>query len=73
MCAVFIIYFFLSLHLFSYAQITVEVNAPGSTGGNYGTVRLFDPSGIANKKINGMNYADMNGSPFWNDKWAKAF
>ena len=55
------------------AQVqTLEVGAPGSVGGNYGSVRYYDPSTVGQKNV-AVNYADISGSPFWEDKWKPAF
>ncbi len=64
----------LCLSVFSaLAQVqTLEVGAPGSVGGNYGSVRYYDPSTVGQKNA-AVSYADISGSPFWEDKWKPAF
>lgn len=64
--------FFLSLHFYADAQLTVDVDNPEATHGNYGAVKVYDPSAIGSKRVTVINYGDMHGSPFWNDKWAPA-
>ncbi len=51
---------------------SMEIGDPGSVGGNYGTVRYYDPSTIGQKGAP-LSYADISGSPFWDDKWKPAF
>jgi hypothetical protein len=49
-----------------------EIFAPGTTGGNYGSVRYYDPSTVG-QKYNKISYTDIVGSPFWDEKWNPAF
>jgi hypothetical protein len=51
---------------------SLEINNPGSIGGNYGQVRYFDPSQIGKKNIETYNYADIKGTPFWDEHWNAA-
>lgn len=37
------------------------------------SVKYSDPSQIGQKKPEMINYSDIDGSPFWNDKWNPAF
>lgn len=55
------------------AQVqSMEVGDPSSVGGNYGTVRYHDPSTIGQKSAP-LTYADISGSPFWDENWKPAF
>ena len=64
---------FIIATLSSPAQINLDIANPGSTGGNYGNVNVIDPSTLGTKKVELLNLSDLNGSPFWNDRWSKAF
>jgi len=55
------------------AQITMSFSDPSATGGNYGYVNVVDPSTIGKQKIEMINYSDIEGSPFYSQKWSKAF
>ena len=55
------------------AQITMSFSDPSATGGNYGYVNVVDPSTIGKQKIELINYSDIEGSPFYSQKWSKAF
>ena len=70
----YILCLFLVMHLSSYAQQQVlEVAAPSGTGGNYGSARFYDPSTLGRKNEIVLNYADIAGSPFWDDHWNAAY
>ena len=65
---------FLSLSMVSSAQQQdLGVAAPGSTGGNYGTVHFYDPATLGQKKPELIKYSDIDGSPFWDDQWGNAY
>jgi len=53
-------------------QLGIDMGAPGATGGNYGSVRVFDPAKLTDKKTSSLTYADVEGSPFWDDNWHEA-
>ena len=53
-------------------QLGIDMGAPGETGGNYGTVRVFDPAKLTDKKTSSLTYAEVEGSPFWDDNWHNA-
>jgi len=55
------------------AQISMDVGDPSATGGNYGTINVIDPSTIGNRKIEILNYSDIDGNPFYSQKWSKGF
>ncbi len=54
-------------------QISMDVGDPSAIGGNYGNVNVVDPSTIGKKKIDLINYSDIDGNPFFSQKWSKAF
>jgi hypothetical protein len=64
---------FISFTINVKAQISIDFGDPSATGGNYGHVNVIDPSTIGNKKMELINYSDIEGSPFYNQKWSKAF
>ncbi len=56
------------------AQVqSIDIAAPGSTGGNYGSVRYYDPSMVGQKNTAVLNYSDIEGTPYWNEGWNPAF
>jgi hypothetical protein len=48
-------------------QGTLEVSGASAT--TYGVVRYSDPATIGQKKAETITYADVYGSPFWDDRW----
>jgi hypothetical protein len=69
----FLLICFLSICSLATAQLqSIDVSNPASTGGNYGAVKFYDPSTIGNKKVETINYADISGSPYWNNDWDAA-
>jgi hypothetical protein len=52
-------------------QGTLDVVAPH--GGAYGVVRFTDPGSIGQKKAETITYADVEGTPFWDDHWTPAY
>ncbi|MFC4231171.1 hypothetical protein ACFOW1_04675 [Parasediminibacterium paludis] len=50
----------------------VQISDPGGTGGNYGSVSYYDPSKVGQKNTTVLTYADVEGTPFWNEKWYPA-
>lgn len=55
------------------AQMTMDVGTQSSNWGSTSSVNVVDPSTLGMKKIDVLNYSDINGSPFFNPKWSKAF
>ena len=54
------------------AQIlTLDISNPGQ-GPSAGMVRVTNVGAIGDKKATGLNYEDVEGSPFWNDNWNSA-
>lgn len=70
-----IIYLLVTILMYSLstkAQIqSIDISAPGESN-NYGGVKFYDPSMIGQKNTTILTYADVDGSPFWNEKWAPA-
>jgi hypothetical protein len=54
------------------AQQILDIAAPAETGGNYGTINFLDMSELGHKKVENIPYSDIQGSPFWDDKWNSA-
>jgi hypothetical protein len=50
----------------------LSIDASDGNGATSNTVRVIDPSGMG-KKITGLSYADIGGSPFWKDNWNSAY
>lgn len=65
--------FFIITTLSSTAQISIDIAASGFRGSGTGLVNVVDPSTLGTKKVEIVNYTDIQGSPFWIDKWSKAF
>ena len=58
----------------SNAQVSMDDgNWTHTTGGNFGNFSAVDPSTIGSKKMELINYSDIEGSPFYIQKWSKAF
>jgi len=55
------------------SQINIAIADPSGTGGNYGNINVIDPATIGNKKIELINFSDIQGNPFYIQKWSKAF
>jgi hypothetical protein len=55
------------------AQITMDVGSQSSNWGSTNSVNVVDPSTLGKKKIELINYSDIEGSPFYIPKWSKAF
>jgi len=53
-------------------QQVLDVSDPSSTGGNYGSIRFYDPSTLGIHSEEKTNYSDIDGSPFWDDHWNAA-
>jgi len=53
-------------------QQVLDVSAPASTGGNYGSVRFYDPATLGVKTEEKISYAEIEGTPFWDDHWNAA-
>jgi hypothetical protein len=63
---------FLAISSLSGQQV-LTVSAWGESGGNYGNIRYYDDASALNKKQTVMlAYADITGSPFWDDSWNEA-
>ena len=54
-------------------QAVLDVVSGSQGGASFGWVKFYDPAAIGSKKAELMNYADIEGSPFWSDKWTPAF
>jgi hypothetical protein len=52
-------------------QGTLELVAP--RGGTFGVVRFTDPGAIGRKDAESITYADVEGTPFWDDHWTPAY
>jgi len=68
----FFLIFLCFASIFTNAQQTLDIAAPSQTGGNYGNISYVDVTTIGQKKIESFSYADVLGSPFWNDDWNTA-
>jgi hypothetical protein len=55
------------------AQITMDVGNQSSNWGSTNSVNVVDPSTLGKKKMELINYSDIEGSPYNNPKWSKAF
>lgn len=55
------------------AQLTLDVGTQSSNWGSTSSVNVVDPSTIGKKKVEVLNYSDIDGSPYYNLKWSKAF
>jgi hypothetical protein len=55
------------------AQITMDVGTQSSNWGSTNSVNVVDPSTLGKKKVELINYSDIEGSPYNNSKWSKAF
>jgi hypothetical protein len=53
-------------------QQVLDVSDPSSTGGNYGSIRFYDPSTLGIHSEEKTNYSDILGTPFWDDHWNAA-
>jgi hypothetical protein len=51
----------------------MDVGSQSSNWGSTSSVNVVDPSTLGNKKIDILNYSDIDGSPFYSLKWSKAF
>src|SRR4051812_37737143 len=47
---------------------SIEIAAPSGTNG-YGAVRVDNPSMLGQKTTASVNYEDVEGSPYFNEKW----
>jgi hypothetical protein len=66
-----IILILVSLASFSLrAQQNLDILGPSD--GNYATINYVDMSAVGQKKVEMIAYADISGSPFWDDKWNTA-
>ena len=64
----------LLVHFSVRAQLqSLEVFSPATTGGNYGHVNFYDPSLVGQKNTSVVRYADIEGTPYWNEKWNPAY
>jgi predicted RecB family nuclease len=67
----FLITFILSGYCALAQQGTLDVVAP--RGGTFGVVRFTDPASIGKKTAETITYADVEGTPFWDDHWTPAY
>jgi hypothetical protein len=51
----------------------MDVGNQSSNWGSTNSVNVIDPSTLGKKKIELINYSDIDGSPYYNSKWSKAF
>lgn len=65
--------FLLLLCLTGKTQLNSITVASPTSGMNYGSVSYYDPSKVGQRKATALNYADIDGSPFWSDEWRPAF
>lgn len=62
----------LMVSLLNAQQLTLDLNDAPSTS-NYPNIRVFDSDKLGQKKIIGIDYADAEGTPFWQEKWISAY
>jgi hypothetical protein len=68
-----LIIFLISSATFSQAQLTMDIGSQSSNWGSTNSVNVVDPATLGSKKVELLNYSDIEGSPFYNQKWSKAF
>jgi hypothetical protein len=52
-------------------NLTIDINNPGQ-GPSAGMVRVTNVGAIGDKKATGLNYEDVEGTPFWDENWNSA-
>ena len=52
-------------------NLTIDISNPGQ-GPSSGMVRITNVSAIGDKKATGLNYEDVEGTPFWDEHWNSA-
>ena len=52
-------------------NLTIDISNPGQ-GPSSGMVRITNVSAIGDKKATGLNYEDVEGTPFWDEHWNTA-
>lgn len=55
------------------SQITMDVGNQSSSWGSTNAVNVIDPSTLGKKKVELINYSDIEGSPYNSPKWSKGF
>jgi hypothetical protein len=71
--SVILLVFLISFTTNAQAQITMDVGSQSSNWGSTNSVNVVDPATIGKKKVEMINYSDIDGNPYYNPKWSKAF